>query len=178
MKKITFNGQVRRGRIVYPSVNHLAREIEFCKKNNGKMIETTIKVIDNVTYFLHKYYRGYLLPDITDAMGETSRELIHYNLKKEFLFQKCEAIEDIPSRHKSNCQLYFINLKEDNQKFVGYIPSMAVVTLEEGRNYIIECEKRLFIDLNSSIGNSTRTSNLQNYQEEAQSFRKRGMAND
>lgn len=139
---------------------------KFCEKNQGKRAEITLEVVSNVGYYIHKYYRGALLPDITAAAGEVSQEKVHFELKREFLGKKCTSIDDIPKRYLGNCQ-FLIN----NGKLIGYVPSMRAITHEEAKQYLKDCENRLFIDLGSHIGASVSNKDLIHHQNNAKEMK-------
>jgi len=167
MKKYKMAGIIKNGQIKYlrASADGEKRYYDFLSKNEGKSIETIIEVNEGIKYWMHKYYRGYLLPDITAAMGEVSQKRIHIFLKWEFNGIKCEKIEDIPG-YVTRDQLVI-----QNGKLLGYVKSMSKFKLEEAKEFLKFCEYRLFQDFQSYIGVSAN--NFEEHQKEAHKIRQR-----
>jgi hypothetical protein len=165
MKKLLMTGYIKKGKLEYFTAYKNKNGYEkFLQLNDGKKIETTIKVVSGVKYYIHKYYRGYLLPDITAAMGETSQYYVHeMHLKKEFLFKKIKTLDEIPGKHRDKCKFFF----DSAGVLLGYTPSMSNITNEEAKEYITRCEERLYIELGSRLGASVSSKEFENHQEEA-----------
>jgi len=116
----------------------------FCVHYNGKEIHISYEVIDRALYYQHKYYRGFLLLDVSEACGERDLEYVHEKiLKRQFLYFDIYDISQIPKYHRKDVQIY---LSSDNV-VVGYVPSTGVLTFEEMKTYILKVENFLFMDL-------------------------------
>jgi hypothetical protein len=169
---------INNNRICYRN-NKFREEIEkFKKKNEGKKILIQFKIADTPEFFQHKYYRGYLLPDITRALGEMDQEYVHrYILKKQFLFKEMKELNKIsmiPQKYRAKCVMYTAKVKKDNKEFdvvYGYSPSIADLTFREFYDYIIQCEHLFFIDLNSHIGVNKSGEQFEIWQNEAKKWR-------
>lgn len=132
------------------------------EKLNGQMVEVIVMPSESPEYWQHKYYRGYLLPAIADAMGERDTSKVHLFLKAKYLMQSVTDVGEIP-KSKLRRGIYAANLQDvismsiplttyvtgavivsdRDGNLCGYIPSLALVTFEEMKNYIYDCEKWL-----------------------------------
>lgn len=150
--KVTSTFQIIGARFNYLN-NDFEKEIHELKdKHEGAWGECTYEIIDKVKYFQHKYYRGFLLPDITFAMGEVDQEQVHIELKKDFLFKKIDSgdYNDIPKKHRSR-SIIVVQVVDLADVVVGYIPSTANLTYKKMKEFIEKCEHRLFVDLNDTF---------------------------
>lgn len=167
MKKLVMAGIIQNGVLKYFGVEDKDK-LKLLKQNEGKRVETTIRVISGIKYSIHKYYRGYLLPDITHAAGEESQFQVHeLLLKRRFLFKRVRVLDDIPTRHRDKCKFYF----DSENALVGYTPSMSTISQEEAKDYIEECEGLLADELNSHLGVSVSSSEFHNHNNSARLYR-------
>lgn len=170
--KIEFTGTIENGIVNYNTENWKEKFEKFKKQNELKNIAMTVEVVDTPMHFLHKYYRGYLLPALADAMGEVSQAHLHLALKKEFLSIPLDNdTKNIKSKHASRCNIYIREIVDEHgevKAFVDcYTPSTGDITHKEMKDFIVKCENRLFVDLGSSL-------NVHG-QETASEYRKSGM---
>jgi hypothetical protein len=99
--------------------------------------------MDDIEYWQHKYYRGYILPMIALAQGELDIEYVHQELKDKFIKYQYIDLRDIPSRHRSRCRIIQIDRvtidgEVKSEKY--YVPSMATLNEQEAREYILKTE--------------------------------------
>jgi len=150
------------------SISETARKQirNFLVLSANKNVEFRIEVVDKPAQYAHRFYRGYLLPDITHAAGETDRDKMHFELKYEYLFAKCDDINSIDGRYFRNgyyafrrgTKLLYQHLQglallvDDDDKLLGYIPSLATVTMDEMMEYLGKLEIRLTDDLGGHLG--------------------------
>lgn len=116
------------GQIEYLTKNWREKVDEFKSGNELREGIVTFKInSDNVKHWQHKYYRGYLLPQISSAMHAGNLQETHDLLKEKFLFIKCGSVDAIEPRHLNRCNKYFYNYENDDgemkRAFVGYTPS-------------------------------------------------------
>lgn len=149
-----FRTQIDRGMIVLKD-----RQLE---KLNGQMVEIIVMPYDSPGYWQHKYYRGYLLPAIALALGETDSSRVHLYLKAKYLLETVKTLDEIPKNQLRRgiyaCELdKIINLQIELATYVtgailvsdrggnlcGYIPSLALITPERMNNFLYACEKNL-----------------------------------
>lgn len=175
MKNFKLTGKIQNGKIDYFE-NNMSNYNQFKADNEGKNVDVTIEIMDRPEYYQHKYYRGGLLPAIAEASGEHNVHIQHILLKYDFLFRKEEIPSNIPKKYYThgiytihehrfnNVMLFKIPCKyikgimmvlklydSGLEKLIGYIPSTADLTYDEMKQYIKQCENRLFIDLNGSL---------------------------
>jgi len=112
----------------------------FLKKHQNKNISLAYEAIDSVRYYQHKYFHGYLLPDLIDAMGDYNARKL---LKEMFLKTSIISFDEIPQRHGKNC---VIVVNEEGNP-LHYTPSMSVLSLKEMDVFIKRCELFLVDDL-------------------------------
>lgn len=131
-------------------------------KFNGQKVEVIIVPIGSPEYFQHKYYRGYLLPAIAEAMGERDESYVHLFLKSKYLLTKCNHVDEIPKSQLRRgiyvAQLNdLLNMSVSLSKYItgaiivsdiegnlcGWIPSLALVTSEKMKKFIYDCENFL-----------------------------------
>jgi len=174
MKKLILNAVIKDSSVKYRTIDWQGKFRDFIEKNEGERVEIVMEQISDIKHSIHKGYRGYILPDIAHALGEASEARVHYELKKEFLFERCECIEEVPSRHRSRCQYIF----DHNSNFLGYVPSMATLTQKDAQEFMRKCKDRLLIDLGSHIGVSTTYEKLESFQNEAYAYISRGLGNE
>ena len=133
--KLTFNG-VKNG--LSPEQHEKIQK--FLTKHQDKNISLTYEAIDSVRHYQHKYFHGYLLPDLTDAMGDYDARNV---LKEMFLKTSITSFKDIPQRHGKNCVI----MVNDKGEPLHYTPSMSVLSLKEMDIFIKRCENFLIHDL-------------------------------
>lgn len=122
----------------------------FKQKNENHRILVRFEVIDKPEYYLHKYYRGFLLPDLAKAIGEVDTNYVHIQMKKRFLYEKVEQLSEVPTRYRSRCN-YFIEEKNGKSELVGYTPSTGDIPHQNMKDYIQKVEHVLFVDVGGCI---------------------------
>jgi len=126
---------------------------------------------DNIKSSQHRFYRGLILPALTEALGESNNQYVHdFILKPEWIYRqtgeyyfKVEEYSDIPVKHQSSARIlseYIYKespvIKECN--IYGYVPSMSNFTRAETKDYFIFCEVLL-----EEIGGQIPTADNQEY---------------
>lgn len=61
---------------------------------------------DKPHHWLHEYYRGYLLKDIADHIGE-DKDMVHLYLKKRFLTIKIKDLNILPAIHRKTAMIIY-----------------------------------------------------------------------
>jgi hypothetical protein len=113
------------------------------------------EIQDNIKYYQHKYFHGILLPEITDALGESSQSYVkRFILKPRWLHQtygvaffEYKTYEDIPPKYIKNGSSIW-QLENGNY---AVLPSMSGFTIKEAKLFIDFSEKFLFLDLQGCI---------------------------
>jgi len=129
---------------------------------------------DDISTAQHRFYRGLILPALTEALGETNNQYVHeFILKPEFIYRqtgeyyyKVEKFDDIPVKHQSSSRVIteIIEMVTPEQEYfnkteiIGYIPSMASFTKAETKDYFKFCETML-----EEIGGQIPTESNQEY---------------
>lgn len=116
------------------------------------------EIQDNIKYYQHKYFHGILLPEITDALGESSQSYVkRFILKPRWIaesngqpFYTYEQYKDIPDKFIKNGSSIW-QLDESYNNYYAVIPSMSGFTIKEAKSFISFCEKFLFYDLQGCI---------------------------
>ena len=173
--KFSLTGLIVSGAIIYDDETWKSKLNKFKQANEGGRVTIDFINSDSPAHGLHRYFRGYLLPDIATAYGERDTEYVHrYILKKDFLFMPIESLDEIKGRHRDRPTIY---VKEINEKItvVGYAPSTGDISHEDMKEFVLKCEHRLFIDLAGHIGQSVSGEELTRYSGEAKKFRDQGM---
>ena len=157
IKKAISEFRIIGGRVVY-SNDEFEHDFKTMKDDNeGEYGEAHYEIINSVQHFQHKYLYGYLLPDITHAMGETDSEYVkQFILKPKFLLWQIPDgdFRKIPSKHMSGCRIC-TNINPDGEEVViGYIPSTSKLNFDEMAKFIQDCENFLLLDCNGSVGMS------------------------
>lgn len=165
------------GVIEYDDIGWRDKLNKFKEANEGKRIAMHFENDDSPAVGLHRYYRGYLLPDIAHALGERDKDYVHrYYLKKDFLFRPIDVLDEIKGKHRDRPTIY---VKEIDGKIVvqGYAPSCGDITHKEMKDFVLACEHRLFVDLQGHLGSSVEGGKeaIEKYSEEAKKLRTRGM---
>ena len=137
-------------------------ESEKLKSLNGQTVEVIVIPYETPEYWQHKYYRGYLLPAIAEAVGERETSCVHLFLKAKYLLEKINNIEEIPKAQLRR-GIYIAKLDEilnmsmkltqyitgavivsdREEQLCGYIPSLALITPEKINEFLYNCEKTL-----------------------------------
>jgi hypothetical protein len=163
---------------VYSDKEWIDKVKKFKSKNFSKKVIITFEIVDTPMHFLFEYYHGYLLPDITEALGESSQVYVDKMiLKKQFLFIEIDNdFSKVDKKHKDGNQFFtekrkeWLNVTTNNfreyEYVIGYTPSKAYVTHEEMKKYIQDCENFLFNFLGGCIS--------QKHQEQAEQMRRAG----
>jgi hypothetical protein len=143
--KLTLTATIENGKIKYKSDKSENKINKFKAENNFKEVEISFEIIDYAQYWQHKYFHGYVLPQIAMGQGESNLDYVCEILKEEFLFVQVENMRDIPSKHISKCRTVTEKIIDANgeikTRFVGYVPSRSTLTFKEYKNFIIKCEE-------------------------------------
>lgn len=118
--------------------------------HNGKCMSMRT---DNIKKSQHALYRGFILPAIVDAMGETNPNYVHeFILKTEWLSRTTgypylyyEHYNDIPVKYQEgNARI---------ERSIGFlvVPSMKTFTQKETKEYLQFCLNLLHVELNGAI---------------------------
>lgn len=144
-KVLLLNGQVLGGKISYTDDKANERFQEFKRMNDGAFITVIYEAQDAVQYFQHKYFHGYVLPQIAEAMGD--KDLPHvkeFVLKEQGLMYRVDSLRDIPRKHAVRCRIisreYVDEDGEIKSRVVGYVPSTSVVGYKRMKEFIEWCE--------------------------------------
>lgn len=133
---LRLTANIVQGSLLYSDPDYRKKLKEFKAVNEGFSCDVIFESHDNVRYWQHKYYRGFILPIIAEAQGEKDIDYLHeFILKERFLRFKVEDWRDIPSRHRAGCRLM---MKDD--KVIYYVPSCAVLNYKEMREFILNTE--------------------------------------
>ena len=165
-------GKIKDNKISYES-GYQSKVNKFKFENPNCKIIMSFEVNDDPLYHQHKYYRGTLLPDIADAMGEKDLQYVHiFVLKKEFLYIDVDSFDQIPAKYRSKAFVFYRELNKFNNKSVesetrveviGFVPSTSDLTKLEFDEFIKKCEDRLFIDLDGHTGQGDTIKNQQEH---------------
>lgn len=133
--KIKLDAVINENRIVYlDSYNEKINDFKLA--NEGHKVAVTIEIADSPEYYQHKYYRGYLLPDVTFNESEVDADYVHdFILKPMFLKRKVNDHREIPKKYWGHCRVLM-----QWTDVVGYIPSTGKLTYREMREYIENVE--------------------------------------
>ena len=108
---------------------------------------------DNIRLAQHRLYRGFILPSITEAMGETNGNYVHeFILKPEYIDRKTgrrelwfASFNDMPERYQTSGRTFPL----DNG--YGHIPSMKTFTIKETMDYLRFCENLLYVEIGGKM---------------------------
>jgi hypothetical protein len=112
----------------------------------GRVEEESMTFVQgSAEYWLHRYYRTYVLPVIAVARGEKDLFSLHtFELKQKFLSYLVDDLKDIPLRHQNNCKI----ITETKTDVAGMtrteyrvIPSLSALTGDEMKVYVLQCER-------------------------------------
>lgn len=137
-------------------------ESEKLKSLNGQTVEVIVIPYETPEYWQHKYYRGYLLPAIAEALGERETSCVHLFLKAKYLLEKINNLDEIPKAQLRR-GIYIAKLDEilnmsmkltqyitgavivsdREEQLCGYIPSLALITAEKMNKFLYDCENCL-----------------------------------
>ena len=166
MKKVKSAFQIRNNKIIYISKT-FEEDIQKLKKHDDAWGEVVFEIVDKVAYFQHKFLHGYLLPDITFALGEKDLEYVkQFILKPKFLFRPVKDWIDIPTKYANKCRVII-----EDDVVTGYVPSTTALTYDEMKAFLEECENFLTYGLNGCIGMHDTSPNNKRTQEEAMQTR-------
>lgn len=127
---------------------------------------------DNIKSSQHRFYRGLILPALTEALGESNNQFAHeFILKPEWIYRqtgfyyfKTDNFDAIPVKHQDSARILTIPYTLHNNPLIekelvkGYIPSMANFTRAETKDYFRFCEVLL-----EEIGGAIPTDQNQEY---------------
>jgi hypothetical protein len=144
--KLTLTATIENGKIKYKSDKATDKLNKFKDENNLKDVDVSFEIIDHPQYWQHKYFHGFVLPQICMGMGESNLDYVcEFVLKEQLLFVSIESERDIPSKHSSRCRIiserHIDSNGEVKTKLLGYIPSRSVLTFKEYKDFIIKCEE-------------------------------------
>jgi hypothetical protein len=175
--ELRLNAKIQNDKIIYMDEGWHGAVQDFKQKNEGANIEVYFENVNSAHHYSYKYYWGYLLPDISFALGELDINRIHFELKRDFLYKEISNIDDIPKRYlkKGVFQISYRNLFSgilrvpfsmingtlivfENENITGYVPSISMKTFkqDEMREFIWQVEHRLFVDLEGQLGSENR----------------------
>jgi hypothetical protein len=169
INKITLTGVIKDNELDYDTNNWRKQINELKADNEGEDFIMIIEVTSKPEYFLHKYYRGELLPELQKSIGDNNEFVTHINCKRDFLKIDCCDLEEMPKKYLSSVSRFTIaeienpysieNLLSglsgstiliytDNyfEEVIGYIPSLADLTHKEFQKYINKVENRFTQD--------------------------------
>jgi len=104
---------------------------------------------DDISYLQHRFYRGLLLPAITEGIGETNTNFTHeFILKPEYIyrqtgeyFYRVNKFSDIPEKYQKNSRFIPANTTAQNEhSIIGYVPSMKTFTKHQTKEYFLFCD--------------------------------------
>jgi len=126
---------------------------------------------DDISTAQHRFYRGLILPALTEALGETNNQYVHdFVLKPEWVYRKTGGYyfevndySEIPAKHQGNARILSEYIYKESPcvkecNIYGYIPSMASFTKAETKDYFKFCETML-----EEIGGQIPTESNQEY---------------
>ena len=157
-------------RIENNKINHITRSVNaeqnFYAENNGKTVLVKMEVIeDKIRDHQHRFYRGYLLPAISEHINGTKAheelELLHTMLKDRYLKYPIERLSDVKKHHKKRNTILVNEKIVDGEQIIEYIsctPSMADLTKEEAYKYIMAVWMFACTDLEIGIDEQTQRS--------------------
>ena len=134
--KLKTRAEIIDGSISYQSIKDRDKLRDFLRSSEGHSIDITIEIADSPEYFQHKYYRGYLVPDVAFNSSEVDNDYIHELLKKRFLFKHVSELKEIPNKYRKRC-IRYVNQESE---LIGYTPSTANLTYKEMKEYILKVE--------------------------------------
>lgn len=119
--------------------------------HNGKCVSMRT---DNIKAAYHRLYRGFILPAIVEAMGETNPNYVHgFILKPEWLTRAIgepayyyDSFNDMPEKYQTSGRTF----KSDMGGY-GHVPSMKTFTMKETKEYLKFCEHLLYIEISGHI---------------------------
>jgi hypothetical protein len=170
--KLSYDVYIKSGVFTYSEQDWKDKLDEFKLNHEGKKARVSLEIIDGPGWHSHKWYRGYLMPDIALSMGEGNVHYVHMMLKRDFLYTDCCGVEEIPKKYckkglypVSDYNLLNLNSTDYPYSMIkgiiisyneeggveGYIPSTSDLSYEDMKEYILKCENRLFIDLSGHI---------------------------
>jgi hypothetical protein len=143
---LKLEGQIRDKRIIYLDPKANERFQEFKSLNDGSWITVVYESHNAVAYFQHKYFHGYVLPQICEAMGEKDQAYVkEFVLKEQYLYSPVSSYSEIPPRHRKRLRVITERIVDSetgevSSKIVGYIPSTSVIDFKTMRDFILWCE--------------------------------------
>ena len=144
------------------------------KNQNIKDGKCTHIITNNISGMQHRFYRGLILPALTESLGESNLQYTHdFILKPEWIYRqtgeyyfKVNNYNEIPEKYQGNARIITVDgYTIKNNKTVetvlikGYVPSMANFTRAETKDYFKFCEVLL-----EEIGGAIPTDQNQEYQ--------------
>ena len=143
---LNFEAQIVEGKIIYVRDDVEARLKEFKELHEHQFINVIFEAHTATAYFQHKYFHGYVLPQICEAMGEKDQDYVkEFVLKEQKLFRAVESFRQIPVKHRKKLRTisepYPDHVTgEIKHRLVGYVPSTTVIDFSEMRDFILWCE--------------------------------------
>jgi len=143
--KLTLTATIENGKIKYKSDKSENKLSKFKDDNNFKDVDISFEIIDRPQYWQHKYFHGFVLPQIAMGMGESNLDyLCEMVLKQQLLFVPIESERDIPKRHIGKCRTVSKVQYLDGEEIIitiGYVPSRSTLTFKEYKEFILKCEE-------------------------------------
>jgi hypothetical protein len=129
---------------IYMSKKDIEKIREFRQKHLNMNCDIIIVPYNEAEYWMHKYFHGFVLPDICEGMGERNDYWIRSHLKEKFLRFPINSSEEIPRRHAKKCQVIEREVMDENgsayRRVVAYIPSLSSISYDEYAAFIKKCE--------------------------------------
>lgn len=154
------------GKIVFDDKENRKRLQMFLEFYDLQPGEVYIEVYSEVAHFRHKYYRGVLLPAVTEKMGFKNTDYVHHIiLKPRFLMEYVSGFEEIPGRVKNRARFVFTEEHDEEtgeiiyvpgtdiprQKIIAYIPSTGDISDERMRQYMQDVEAFFYEELDGGF---------------------------
>ena len=121
----------------------------YIEQNDGKGFVLKLEAGNNVKFWQHQYYRGFLWKALADNYGEKNYYYFHDYILKPLYYEKttgksfipAEGYNNIPEKHQAGSRkIEFFTEEEGKAIIMGYIPSCADMTQKEMRGFILFCE--------------------------------------
>lgn len=130
---------------------------EFLQNNDGNSIDVTFEAHNHVEHWQFRYLFGFLYVQLAEGMGEAvaiQYGEVDFNdpgileidaeMKRQFLTFEIKKYSDIPSRHKKKCEIFMTKDTDKTGKEIlnyhSYRPSKSVLSFQEMKKYILQCE--------------------------------------
>ena len=132
--------------------------------------EVMIVPYDKPHHWLHEYYRGYLIPDICNHIGDPDEATMHWFFKTKFLMVKTDDLNNIPAKHRKTARIirrckesvdYATGQVIESLEFYEITFSTGSITGREFREYISKVEMFLMDFLGGRLSKRTEDEGMQ-----------------